>query len=71
MTSGDYFESYEEWREAITRRCGVALTKAYCEERIRALADPKDPATRAFTEFYGEGYLRTVVSWFQRAASGN
>jgi hypothetical protein len=65
----DYFESYEEWHDAITRRSGIPLTKTYCEERIRALSDPKDPSTHDFVSLYGEGYLRKVISWFERAAS--
>jgi hypothetical protein len=67
MTVGDYFETYEEWHEAITERCGLTLTKTYCEERIRALSDPKDLSTRSFVELYGEGYLQKVISWFRRA----
>jgi len=68
MATGDYFESYEEWHDAITRRCGITLTKTYCTERIRALSDPKDPSTRDFVRLYGEAYLRKVISWFERAA---
>jgi len=64
----DCFETYEEWHEAITTRCGLTLTKTYCEERIRALSDPKDPSTRSFVELYGDRYLAKVVSWFERAS---
>jgi hypothetical protein len=71
MTAADYFETYEEWHDAITRRCGLTLTKTYCEERIRALSDPKDPSTCDFVERYGEGYRRKVVSWFERAGSNS
>lgn len=68
MATADYFETYEEWHEAITQRSGLTLTKTYCEERIRALSDPKDASTRDFVRLYGEGYLRKVISWFERAA---
>lgn len=70
MATTDYFESYEEWHEAITQRCGLDLTEAYCDERIRALGNRKDPATRAFLDLYGEAYLGKVVSWFGRARNG-
>lgn len=63
----NYFETYEEWHEAITQRCGIVLTKDYCQERLRALGDLQDPATKAFHAFYGEAYLNQVVSWFRRA----
>lgn len=65
MATGGYFETYEEWREAITGRCGLTLTKNYCEERIRALSDPEDASTRDFVRLYGESYLRSAISWFR------
>lgn len=62
----DYFESYEEWREAITGRCGLNLTAAYCGERISALRDARDESTSAFIRHYGIAYRDRVVSWFER-----
>jgi hypothetical protein len=67
MTVGDYFESYEEWHEAITVRCGLRLTADYCRERIDALRDTRDESTRAFITLYGAAYRDRVVSWFERA----
>ncbi len=63
-----YFTSYDEWREALTVRCGIALTVAYAQERVAALKNPADRATGEFTRFYGEAYLRQVIAWFERAA---
>lgn len=63
----DYFESYNEWHEAITGRCGLSLTSAYCSERIHALRDARDEATKAFLKHYGTAYRDRVVSWFERA----
>ena len=65
----DYFESYEAWREAITGRCGLQLTAAYCAGRIRALRDDRDESTVAFVGHYGSSYRDRVVSWFERAAA--
>ncbi|NJM37719.1 MAG: hypothetical protein HC845_07590 [Akkermansiaceae bacterium] len=62
------FTSYQEWREAITGKCGLELDRAYCEERIAALADFSIPSTRSFLDTYGQDYLATVSSWFQRAS---
>lgn len=61
------FLNYEEWRDAITGRCGLDLTRAYCEERIEALADLTIPSTKSFLDSYGADYLAAVSSWFQRA----
>lgn len=68
MTSGHYFTTYDEWRHALTVHCGIPLTRAYAEERVAALKDPNDRITGEFTKFYGETYLRQIVTWFERAA---
>lgn len=63
-----YFETFAEWRDALTRRCGIELTPAYARQRLAALRDPADPTTREFTAKYGQAYLDQVVAWFERAA---
>lgn len=62
-----YFQSYSEWREALTVRCGIRLTPDYARERIAALKNPSDRSTADFIKCYGEGYLKQVVAWFERA----
>lgn len=66
-TSGFYFQSYAEWRDALTQRCGIDLTADYARSRISALQDPSDKATKEFTAKYGDAYLRQVVQWFEQA----
>lgn len=61
------FEHYADWHDAITRRCGLKLDRAYCESRIEALADPSIPSTRAFLDAYGPAYRDRIVLWFRRA----
>lgn len=62
-----YFTTYEQWRQAYGARCGIALTAAYCRERILALGDPADVSTAEFVRCYGSDYSRQVVGWFERA----
>lgn len=62
------FNSFEQWRAAITGPCGINLTQDYCEDRVRALNNPAEPSTKAFVEAYGETYRALVVSWFDQAA---
>lgn len=62
-----YFQSYSEWREALTVRCGIHLTPDYARERINALKNPSDRSTAEFIKCYGESYLRQVIAWFERA----
>lgn len=66
-----FFQSYSEWREALTVRCGIHLTGAYARERIAALKNDRDPATVDFVRCYGEDYRNQVMAWFQRAEREN
>ena len=65
--SNFYFQSYWEWREAITERCNITLSSDYAKSRLSALGNPEDPGTREFTAKYGEDYLRQVIQWFEQA----
>jgi hypothetical protein len=67
MTSPHIFPDFADWRETITGRCGLTLSRAYCEERIHALSDPAVLTTKSFTATYGEDYLKQVIGWFRRA----
>ena len=67
MTSPHTFSEFAYWRDTITGRCGLTLSRAYCEERIHALSDPAVPTTKSFTATYGEDYLKQVIGWFRRA----
>jgi hypothetical protein len=61
------FTNYDDWRSTITGVCRLELSRTYCEERRKALADESDPATRDFVKAYGPAYRGTVVTWFRRA----
>ena len=61
------FESYDAWRTAITGICRMELTRAYCRERLAALADDREPSTLAFIRTYGAAYRDRVSEWFLRA----
>lgn len=61
------FSDFNEWRQAITIRCGLTLSRDYCAERIAALRDDAVTSTRNFIDTYGENYRELVISWFERA----
>jgi len=65
--SNFYFQSFNEWREAITIRCNIKLTKEYVHSRINALQDSSDKTTQEFKAQYGEDYLNQVIDWFKQA----
>ena len=64
-----FAQTYAEWRRCITVDCGIDLTTAFIEERLRALRDPDDSQTAQFAQLYGEGYLEQVIEWFELARS--
>jgi len=59
--------NYAEWRMCIEKRCGLRLTREFCEARLAALRDRNDSHTRDFTRIYGETQLNATISWFERA----
>ena len=65
-----YFQSYAQWRQAITQRCNIDLTPEYTSGRIAALRDANDPRTQEFTAKYGDAYLQQVIQWFEQAQRG-
>lgn len=71
MNTEDYFASYEEWRDAITNRCGIKLTPEYCAERVRALQDSANSSTKDFVKLFGPSYRDKVISWFKRAGGAS
>jgi hypothetical protein len=66
-TSHFYFQSYTEWRDALTQRCKINLTKDYARARIDSLRNDSDPHTQEFAAKYGDAYLQQVIQWFERA----
>ena len=59
--------SYEEFYYLITQRCGTALTRAYCAERVAALKDNANPTTREFVQMYGGEHCRQIIAWYEQA----
>ena len=59
--------TYEEWRYCITTTCGIPLTAAYIEERLRALRSPHDASSKRFRELYGPRQLDQTIRWFEQA----
>ncbi|MEM8885650.1 MAG: hypothetical protein AAGD14_16415 [Planctomycetota bacterium] len=66
-TTDFYFGSYDEWRRALTERCGIKLTPDYARTRIAALQSGSDRTTQEFVAKYGEAYRQQVIRWFEQA----
>jgi len=65
------FQTFSEWRHALTVRCGIHLTPEYARERIAALENPKDRHTAEFVKCYGDSYRLQVIAWFEQATAEN
>lgn len=61
------YENYNHWRAMLTETAGIELNAAYCKERIEALADEKDPSTKALLGAYGSSHRDQIVRWFEQA----
>lgn len=62
------FQSFSEWREARSGRCGMRLTPEYARQRIAALRNPAEHSVAEFVKDYGGAYLPQLISWFEPAA---
>ncbi len=67
MTSPMIPLTYEQWHHCITVECGIALTRAFVEERLAALRAPVGEEGRRFAQLYGETHLQRVRAWFEQA----
>lgn len=65
----DLPQSYQDWKDCITRKCKIALTAHYVSERIRILSQSDAEETKKFRSLYGERHLQSVLSWFKQAAA--
>ena len=63
-----YFQSFEQWRQALTEDCKINLTVDYARSRVAALKDLQDKSTQEFKAKYGEAYLEQVIRWFEQVA---
>ncbi|TQF71419.1 hypothetical protein [Pseudoalteromonas luteoviolacea] len=66
-TSNFYFQTYEQWRHAITVKCNINLTPEHARSRIVSLQNSNDRHTQEFSAKYGDAYLQQVIEWFARA----
>ena len=62
-----YFQSFAQWRYAITKQCNIKLTPEYTRSRISALKNRSDKSTKEFEAKYGSDYLQQVIKWFEQA----
>jgi hypothetical protein len=62
-------ESYEQWLDCITIRCGINLTDNYIQSRLTELRDAEHPKTVEFATKYGNQHLKQVIRWFERVGS--
>lgn len=67
MTSPMIPQTYEQWHHCITIECGIELTRAFAEERLKIWRDPNHEETQRFERIYGAAHRARVLQWFERA----
>lgn len=63
-------ETYDQWRQCIEVDCGIPLSPAFIDERLKELATPSDFRTQQFLHLYGEAHRDRVIRWFRQAGGG-
>lgn len=66
MTSPVIPQTYEQWHHCITVECGIALTRAFVEERLAALRTGREEGRR-FAQLYGGSHFQRVRAWLEEA----
>ncbi len=67
MTTPMIPETYDQWRHCIAVECGIALTRAFAEERLAVWSNPRADETRRFQQLYGAAHTERVRQWFGQA----
>ena len=60
-------QTYAQWHHCITVECGIALTRAFAEERLAVWSNPAADETRRFEQLYGPAHRERVRQWFAQA----
>lgn len=60
-------ETYQQWRDCITIRCGIPLTDDFIRSRLIELRNEQHPKTAEFAKMFGREYLHQVIEWFEQA----
>lgn len=58
-------ETYETWKQCLSRNMGSELNKSYVQERVRIFSDPAHAETKKFMQLYGEQRTSQVLQWFR------
>jgi len=48
--------NYHEWRHCIEVKCGITLSANIIQQRIKALSDLNNPASKEFAKLYRRNY---------------
>ncbi len=62
--------TFKEWKNCIQKDCGIKLTKAFTENRLRVYENKRNPETQKFIQLYGESHLNNIIHWLKKAQSG-
>ena len=58
---------YDAWKNCITHKCKIPLTKVFVNERIRVLSDVKSSGYKSFVDAFGPHWTKTVLGYLNEA----
>lgn len=61
--------NFDDWKNCIIHDCGIDLTPAFAEKRLRVYENTSHPETRKFIELYGQNHLNNIIHWLKKIAA--
>jgi hypothetical protein len=58
-------QDYMEWRHCIKIDCGINLTPAFAQERIKIMEQNSGAFMSGFRKLYGDHHAQQVLTWFE------
>jgi hypothetical protein len=60
-------QTYPAWQHCITVECGIPLTPAFIQTRLKVYTDQNNEENRRFRKLYGDAHTQNILRWLQQA----
>ncbi|MEP6712308.1 MAG: hypothetical protein ABJA37_07835 [Ferruginibacter sp.] len=61
-------QNFSQWKKCITIDCGIPLTIAFAQQRLKVYENLENSETKKITQLYGEEHLDHLIQWFKEIA---
>ncbi len=59
-------QTFEEWKDCITKDCKIKLTSDFAQNRLKIYEDRNKPETQRFIQLYGTDHLNNIIYWLKK-----